>query len=291
MFECPVEFTLMPSALVGRSALAYRNFGEMQAARQIKVFRALCEYFIFGQNTSFFCSLYNITRAQLKTAVEWVESNLTVKESESVGWFFKSTRLSSSDTQTEVSARFDKNKMAPFWEYNPPDSKYLDVLYDAWMKFKNFEEKGNCYVANGAPAIRTGCFELALISVHLVEEAKAVTPDFLNMQTLNMYITDFKAVASDAIATIIEERTVFISSFDFYHSLADDILLLATHWPDIVGARSFDAENKLASALCECIVVGKPSHNSTLIFCDMDDAPLRVKELQFLLEVTCKQGR
>ena len=79
MFECPVKFTLVSSALVGRSALAYRNFGEMQAHPRIKVFRALCEYFIFGQNTTFFCSLYNITRAQLKTAVEWVQSNLTVK--------------------------------------------------------------------------------------------------------------------------------------------------------------------------------------------------------------------
>ena len=113
-----------------------------------------------------------------------------------------------------------------------------------------------------------------------------MTPDFLNMQTLNMYMTDFKAVASDAIATIVEERTVFISSFDFYHDLADDILLLATHWPDIVGARSFDGDKKVASDLCEEIIMGKPSHNSGLIFCDMDNAPLRVHVLQFLLEVT-----
>ena len=115
-----------------------------------------------------------------------------MKESELFGWFFKSTRLSSSVTQPHGSARFDKSKMAPFWEYDPADSKYLDVLYEAWMKFNNFEEAGNCYVENGARAIRAGCFELALISVHLVEEAKAVTTDFLNMQTLNMYQTDFK---------------------------------------------------------------------------------------------------
>ena len=137
----------------------------------------------------------------------------------------------------------------------------MDDVYDSWMEFNNFEDAGNSYVGNGEPNIRTGCFNLALISVHLVEEAKAVSTDFLNVQTLNQYMNDFKSVASDAVAAIVEERTVSISSFYFYHALADDILLLATHWPDIVGARSFDSESKLASALCERIVVGKPSHN------------------------------
>jgi hypothetical protein len=79
-FPCPVNFKLVPNALVGRYTLACRHWGELEATSQIRVFRALSEYFVFGLNFAFLSSLYGLSQHEFRTVVAWLEGNLTVKE-------------------------------------------------------------------------------------------------------------------------------------------------------------------------------------------------------------------
>ena len=285
--ECPVKFTLLRNAVFNRSALKYRNFGERSVTPQIRAFRALCEYLIFGQNTSFFCSLYNITTNQLQVVLEWLESNLTMKETVLFGWFFKPTRLKSSITRTLDSDVIPNNTLPPFWEYDKEDSLFLQPLLQKWETFE-LKDEGNVFSAHENPLIRNWIFKLALCSVHIVEEAAKLTPDLKEIHELNMHLQDFKHFAGDAIGALVDERSVVLSSYHKSHRLADDCLLIAMHWPDIVGAETWVGEKKLASDLCERLITDKPKEiiEPNKFFCDIDNAPFRLKLMQFLLVTT-----
>ena len=89
-----------------------------------------------------------------------------------------------------------------------------------------------------------------------------LTPEFNNVLTLNLYLNDFKDVASDAVAAMVEERAVFISTCNKFHQLADDCLLVAMHWTDIVSAVTWVGDKKMASDLCQHIVARKPLDDS-----------------------------
>jgi len=79
-FPCPVNFKLVRYALLGLYTLACRHWGEQEAPAQIRVFRALCEYFVFGLNSSFLSSLYGLSQHEFQTVVTCLEGNLTVEE-------------------------------------------------------------------------------------------------------------------------------------------------------------------------------------------------------------------
>ena len=106
--------------------------------------------------------------------LEWVESNLTMKETVLFGWFFKQTRLKSSLTQTPCPAVFAKNTLAPFWEYDSQDSLFLEKLFILWETFDK-KDDGNVFKNTENPLQRKWGFKLALSSVHLVEEAVKLT--------------------------------------------------------------------------------------------------------------------
>ena len=287
MFTCPVEFTLAQNALVRRSAFARRNWGEMDIAPQIKVFRALCEYLVFGQNTTFFCSVYNISREQLGISLEWLETNLTVKESSSFGWFFKSTRLTASSTPAEGSTMFSPSKLAPFWEHSPVDVQYLEQMSKLFST-KDITMEGNVF-KDMPPAFKQEFFILAFSSVHLVEEAIDMAPMFQEVSQINVYMDDLKEVLTPSLRTILDERLTAISSGYVDHELADDCLLVAQHWAEILSASTWTGGQKEASDLCERLLSSKSTlHDSNRTFGDIANAPKRVQLLQLLLDATDK---
>ena len=104
-----------------------------------------------------------------------------------------------------------------------------------------------------------------------------MTPDFKNVQTLNLYLNDFKQCTSESVQALVEERALFISSDDFSHPLADDCFIIAMHWPDIVDCSKW---------VCERIVKDLVYDDARLTFDDWAQASLRMKLMQLLIEAT-----
>ena len=285
-FPCPVNFKLVPNALVGRYTLACRHWGELEAPSQIRVFRALSEYFLFGLNFAFLSSLYGLSPHEFRTVVAWFEGNLTVKEAGVYGWICKSTTVPlPAPPHTLLGPKaFELRYLPAFWEVDPRDFAYLTEICNAWEKIHVGEDSP---FYNTTADFRRDFFYLVLTSTHLVEDAVKVHANFTSASEMEPYLTAFKDLSSSAVATMVEERSSVYDVPYRIHYVSEECLLAAQNWEAIKSVCTWPDCIRETFAQCESIVSNPDAcDDSACTYCNTKNAPLRVKLLQLFLDAT-----